>query len=179
MSFHALIGAFPIAKGGTSLEPIACEGVGSLRGASRSAALFEHLRRIHEVLALDLCLHFLFRGASHVPHPASDHETHWTVLDDAQRTAVLHALDDLLRKLNAQPQYFEKLLAAEHGEIGEALACVNAMKTDGEMDLNSATACDDGDTLRFAVAVLGSLRALIYRASNAGQRVAVFTWSPS
>lgn len=180
MSFHALLGAFPIAQSGDSLQPHPHVSVGELRASSRGGAFFLACRDLlnalpgHEVLRFIACEH------GPVPQRQTDAQTRWTVLDQDTSPSILAALESLLIEsdqeadaLATQVSFGSDQLSA--AEIRQALRCARCAA-----DPNAATPSGaEGDTAEFVFSVLVSLRELLRRAGAESTRIAVFTWAPA
>lgn len=180
MSFHTLLGAFPIRADGDSLEPLPNERVGELRSHSRGGSLFRAMRALLDGLPGHESLRFLADQGGTLPRRSTDPETRWTVLDARSMPGVIADLDRLLAACDQRADVVAGCDTFESdqlsaNDIRRALALAQESATP-----NDATPSgEDGDTVEFMFNVFVSLRGLLRRAQAASMRVAVFTWAPS
>ena len=180
MSFHTLLGAFPIAPSGDSLEPKPNARVGEVRASSRSGALFHAVGGLLNALPGHEVLRFVAHEAASLPQWQTDSQTRWTLLDPATASVVIAALDSLLVACDQRVDDLTSRVSFGADQLNAA-ELRHALRSALEsMDLNSATVFgEDGDTAGYVFAVLAGLRELLRRAGAEQERIAVFTWAPA
>lgn len=179
MSYTTLLGAFPIAAHGSSLEPQPNPQVGELHGSSRSGVFFNVMRDLLRALPGHELLHFLAHEHGTGVPAGADAQTLWTVLEPQAMPPVIAALDSLLAACRDRTDavapavcFGADVLSAD--EVRSALA---SARPGSQLNVE-VPGGEDGDTAAFVFTALMSLRALLGRAQAHAERVAVFTWMP-
>lgn len=177
MSFHILLGAFPIPAEGDSLEPVSNERVGALRGHSRGGAFVRSMKSLLDEFPGHDSLRFLADEEGPFSRQLPDPQTRWTVLDRTSLPLVIESLDRLLDTCTWHADVLARCVsfgadAPSADEIRLALSTAHETA-----DPNAVS--EDGESAEFVFAVLVSLRGLLRRALTESARVAIFMWSPS
>lgn len=180
MSFNTLVGAFPIAAQGASLQPQPHPQVGELQGSSRGGAFHDTMRDLLRALPGHEGLRFLTHDRDAAATHGNDAQTLWTVLDAQSLAPVVAALDSLLvacrdRAAAVAPAVCFGADTLDVAAFGAALGAARACSQPN----TEVPGGEDGDTAAFAFSALVSLRALLARAQAHDVRVAVFTWRPA
>lgn len=179
MSFSTLIGAFPIAAHGDSLEPQPHRQVGELHGSSRSGAFHDTMRALLRALPGHEGLRFLAHDRDAAATHGSDAQTLWTVLDALTQPPVIAALDSLLVACRDRAGVVAGAVCFGADTLDAAQLAAEMAAARVVSQLNAEVpGGEDGDTAAFVFSALASLRALLARAQAHGVRVAVFTWAP-
>lgn len=178
MSFHALLGAFPIATSLDSLDPQPNARVGELRASSRGGALGTCLGELMDALPGHEALRFLAGQKGPLEQRQTDPQTLWTVLDTPASQLVLTALGSLLAACDRHAESLAARVAFGSDRLDAAGIRQALLVARDSSDPNAAVASgEDGDTAEFVFAVLVSLRELLRRAQAQRTPVAVFTWA--
>jgi hypothetical protein len=180
MSFHTLLGAFPIHADGDSLEPVPNDRVGELRGSSRSGAFARACSELLDVLPGHESLRFLANQDGPLSRLCPDPQTRWTVLDAQLSRRVLADLDSLLAACDHRVDAVASHVAFGSDRLNaDEIRLALAAARESAHPNATTPAGDDGDTAEFVFAVLVSLRGLLRRARVESARVAIFTWAPA
>lgn len=179
MSYTALVGAFPIASEGGSLNPKPSELVGELRGSSRNGVFFRVLREMLSALPAYESLRFLAHEHSAFQQRSTDAQTLWTILDKQSLPRVIADLEGLLVACDENAAavahavcFGTDYLTAEQIRIAVASA-KECSQLNEEVPLG-----EEGESAEFVFAALVSLRGLLRQALAHSERIAVFTWLP-
>jgi hypothetical protein len=179
MSYTSLLGAFPIAAEGSSLDPKPNKLVGELRGVSRNGVFFRVVRELLSALPGHASLRFLAHERHALQQESTDAQTMWTILDEKSLPRVIADLDRLLAACNESAAVVAKAVCFGTDYLtAEQIRIVVAAAQECS-DLNAeAPHSEEGESAEFMFAALVSLRALLRRACVHSERIAVFTWLP-